>query len=155
MKKNKNIEQINLIGVDRINVKIVNYKYQCWCAPTAKKWAYSFFDRHGGYECNCECFGRGNTLPVKEIMDNALFNQELLGRLRAGEALILTTAIPNEVVKNYPSEVAFFQYQINVATEQFNDRIKQLKEMEGKKEDMTPVLLKIKKEKEKYEWKLD
>ena len=84
-------------------------------------------------------------------MDNALFNQELLGRLRNGEALILTTAIPNEVVKNYPSEVAFFQYQINVATEQFNDRIKQLKEMEGKKEDMTPVLLKIKKEKEKYE----
>jgi hypothetical protein len=84
-------------------------------------------------------------------MDNVTFNQELIRRLKSGEDLILTTAIPNEVVKNYPSEVAFFQYQINVATEQFNDRIKQLKEMEGKKEDMIQVLLKIKKEKEKYE----
>ena len=90
-------------------------------------------------------------MPVKEIMDNALFNQELLGRLKNGEALILTTSIPNEVVRIYPSEVIFLQYQIKLATEQFNDRINKLKEMEGKKDDIIPVLLKIKKEKEKYE----
>jgi hypothetical protein len=84
-------------------------------------------------------------------MDNVTFNQELMRRLRNGESLVLTTSIPNEVVQKYPSEVVFLQYQINLATEQFNERINQLKKMEGKKEDMTPVLLKIKKEKEKYE----
>lgn len=89
-------------------------------------------------------------MPVKEIMDNATFNQELLRRLKTGESLVLTTSIPNEIVQKYPSEVVFLQYQINITTEQFNERINKLKGME-KKEDITPVLLKIKKEKEKYE----
>jgi len=72
-------------------------------------------------------------------------------RLKSGESLILSTSIPSEVVRKYPSEVAFLQYQINVATEQFNDKISQLKKSGEKKEEIVSLLLRIKKEKEKYE----